>query len=128
MRYPRHKLEWLGVGERARLVRRDLAKKASNSNKEETKNNTRDKKGKGRAITVGGADYGLEEVSLEVPGVWSDGEGGDEEIPDQSESDSDADDTADEFEEMLKLRSIRWGLEHIEGVKVFEKEVRAGEL
>lgn len=132
MRYPHHKLEWLGVGDRARLVRRDAPKKTTKSKKEEQKKHAADKKGKGKAVTVGGGDSGVEEVTLAFSAdLWSypsDAESSEEEVPDESESDSDADDTADEFEEMLKLRSVRQLLDYVDGVRIFEKEVRTGEL
>lgn len=131
VRYPQHKLEWLGVNERARLVKRNEAKKPS---KEETKKKAvADKKGKGKEVTVGGGDSGIEEVTLAFSAdMWSYPSSGssDEETSggSESESESEADDTGDEFEEMLKLRSVRLGLDFVEGVRIFEKEVRAGEL
>ena len=83
-------------------------------------------------MTVGGGDSGVEEVTLAFSAdLWrypSDAESSDDEVPDESESESDADDTADEFEEMLKLRSVRQSLDYVDGVRIFEKEVRAGEL
>lgn len=131
MRYPQHKLEWFGINERARLVKRNLAK----TSKEETeKRKVADKKGKGKEVTVGGGDSGVEEVTLAFSAdLWSypsGEESSDEEVPggSDSESESDADDTGDEFEEMLKLKSVRLGLDFVEGVRIFEKEVRAGEL
>lgn len=132
VRYPQHKLEWLGVNERARLVKRKPAKKSS---KEETKKKqVADKKGKGKEVTVGGGDSGVEEVTLAFSAdLWSypsGAESSDDEFPGVSESEieSEAYDTGDEFEEMLKLRSVRLGLDFVEGVRIFEKEVRAGEL
>ena len=133
VRYPQHKLEWLGVGDRARFVRRDAAKKPAKSKKSEAKKKRpADKKGKGKAVTVGGGDSGVEEVTLAFSadswGFASGGESsGDEEGPDDSESDSDADSDCG-YEDLLKLRSIRLGLDHVDGVRIFEKEVRAGEL
>lgn len=74
----------------------------------------------------------MEEVTLAFSAdLWSypsDEESSDEEISDESDSDSDGDDTGNEFEEMLKLRSVRQGLDYVDGVRIFEKEVRAGEL
>ena len=129
VRCPQHKLEWLGVGDRARLVKRDPPKKPAKS----TKKQAVDKKGKGKAVTVGGGDTGFEEVTFALSAdsskypndAESSGEAG------ESESESDADDSGDsgdEFDDMLKLRSIRLGLDHVDGVRIFEKEVRAGEL
>lgn len=133
MRYPHHRLEWLGVGDRARLVRRNPPKKPTKLKKEEQKKkHAADKKGKGKAVTVGGGDSGVEEVTLAFSAdLWSypsEEESSEDEVPDESESESDADDTADEFEEMLKLRSVRQMLDYVERVRIFEKEVRAGEL
>lgn len=112
-------------------MKRNLAK----TSKEETeKRKVADKKGKGKEVTVGGGDSGVEEVTLAFSAdLWSypsGEESSDEEVPggSDSESESDADDTGDEFEEMLKLKSVRLGLDFVEGVRIFEKEVRAGEL
>lgn len=130
VRYPQHKLEWLGVGDRARLVRRDPVEKPPKSNIGATKKK-QDKKGKGKAVTVGGGDSGMEEVTLAFSAdTWSypsGAESSEEEDNEESESESEGD-TGDEYEEMLKLRSIRLGLDHVDGVKIFEKEIRAGEL
>ena len=131
VRYPQHKLEWLGVNERARLVKRSPAKTLKEKTK---KRKVADKKGKGKEVTVGGGDSGVEEVTLAFSAdLWSypsGEESSDEEVSgaSDSESGSEADDTEDEFEEMLKLRSVRLGLDFVEGVRIFEKEVRAGEL
>lgn len=132
VRYPQHRLEWLGVNERARLVKRNQVKKTS---KEETKKKAvADKKGKGKEVTVGGGDSGIEQVTLAFSAdMWSypsGGESSDEETSggSEGESESELDDTGDGFEEMLKVRSVRLGLDFVEGVRIFEKEVRAGEL
>src|SRR5690606_41316584 len=92
------------------------------------------RKGKGKEVTVGRGDSAVDEVTLAFSAnLWSypsGEESSDEEVPGGggSESESNADDTGDEFEDMLKLWSVRLGLDFIEGVRIFEKEVRAGEL
>lgn len=132
VRYPQHKLEWLGIGDRARLIRRATPKEPAASKEDGArKKQAADKKGKGKAVTVGGGDSGVEEVTLAVStdswGFPSEAESSEEEGPDDSESESDAESHC-EYEELLKLKSVWAGLDFAEGVRIFEKEVRAGEL
>ncbi|SPO05842.1 uncharacterized protein DNG_08529 [Cephalotrichum gorgonifer] len=130
--YPQHKLEWLGVGERATRIIRTVDKGPSRSkNGVSRKKESTDKKGKGKAVITGAGDSGVEEITLAFSAdLWrypSDGDSSEEEDLYSSDSEGEGE-SGDEFEAVLKLRSVSWGLDYVEGVRIFEKEVRAGEL
>lgn len=175
--YPRHRLEWLGVGERVtRIVRAAARPVGSRKGGERKKDGGEegkgkgvvgggvDKKGKGKAVIMGSR----EEISVAFKGYFEGGVGGGSGSGSSDEgegkgeggfggggggsgSESESEDSevygygvggggsgsgsggmgigsGDEFESMLKLRSVSWGLDDVDGVRIFEKEVRAGEL
>jgi hypothetical protein len=122
VRYPQHKLEWLAVHERAVRIVRTVA------DKDLTKvHGKRDRKGKGKAKCDTNILPQMWEIANELTASLSQPIGGGEDnINDANLSDGEYE--AGGFKAALKIKAVNHLMDYIEGVRIFEKEVRAGEL
>ncbi len=125
--HPQHELEWLAVGERVTGIIRDTSSRSrQKSGSGDEKGTPADAKGKGKAILTTDDEPLTEQGQGGAPAAAM--QGWDSETSSSEDDMGDSDDEMGGFDSALKLKSRSFFLDYVGGVRVFEKEVRAGEL